>query len=93
VVVRANKEGVLVHRADGEAGEARGDGCFQGDAVVSGHRQQADLFAEEGVNAFWTISKLKIISLIYYWFYKIDSHTILILYNKIGYTTIQLQDN
>jgi len=53
VVDSANEEGVFVHRADGVAGEARGDGCYRGDAAVPGHRQQADLFAVDGVNSFW----------------------------------------
>jgi len=52
VVDSAHQEGVFVHGADGVAGEACGDGFYQGDAAVSGHLQQADLFAEEGVNLF-----------------------------------------
>jgi len=60
VVPRTNQEGFFVHKADGEAGEARGDGCYRGDVAVPGHRQQADLFAEEGVN----ISLIQLLKLI-----------------------------
>jgi len=58
VVERANEEGVFVHRADRFAGEARGDGCYRGNVAVLGHRQQADLFAGAGVNAFWIKSSM-----------------------------------